>query len=84
MKKHNLISKMICLILLGISLLFRAPCAASETFPLYPAVEPNVRFWIEAYSNFSTAEGILHDSNNLNIIYEVIELRPLKNTEPGG
>jgi len=76
MKKHNLISKMTCLLILGSSLLFRTPCAASETFPLYPAIEPNVRFWIEAYSNFSTAEGILHDSNNLNIIYDVIELRP--------
>ncbi|MGD9031910.1 MAG: transglycosylase SLT domain-containing protein [Desulfobacteraceae bacterium] len=76
MKKHHLISKLIYLLILGGLLLFGAPSAASELFPMYPCIEPNVWFWIEAYSNYSTAEGIIHDSNNLNIIYDVIELRP--------
>jgi membrane-bound lytic murein transglycosylase D len=76
MKRHHVISKMICLLSFGSSLLFGAPSAASELFPIYPCIEPNVLFWIEAYSNYSTAEGILHDSNNLNIIYDVIELWP--------
>ena len=67
---------MMCLLILGSSLLFGAPSAASELFPVYPCIEPNVLFWIEAYSNYSTAEGIIHDSNNLNIIYDVIELWP--------
>jgi membrane-bound lytic murein transglycosylase D len=76
MKIHHLISKTMVLLILGSLLLFGAPSAASELFPAYPCIEPNVLFWIEAYSNYSTAEGIIHDSNNLNIIYDVIELWP--------
>ncbi len=43
-------------------------------FPVYPSIEPNVKFWTKVYSEYSTAQGILHDSQNLNIIYEVVEL----------
>lgn len=46
----------------------------ATTFPVYPSIEPNVKFWIKVYSEYSTAQGILHDSQNLNIIYEVVEL----------
>ena len=76
MKIHHLISKTVYLLILGSLLLSGAPSAASELFPSYPSIEPNVLFWIEAYSNYSTAEGIIHDSKNLNIIYDVIELWP--------
>lgn len=44
-------------------------------FPVYPSIEPNVKFWTKVYSEYSTAQGILHDSQNLNIIYEVVELK---------
>jgi membrane-bound lytic murein transglycosylase D len=43
-------------------------------FPVYPSIEPNVKFWIKVYSEYTTAQGVLHDSQNLNIIYEVVEL----------
>jgi membrane-bound lytic murein transglycosylase D len=76
MKIHLLQSKTVHLLILGSLLLFGAPSAASELFPSYPSMEPNILFWIEAYSNYSTADGIIHDSNNLNIIYDVIELWP--------
>jgi membrane-bound lytic murein transglycosylase D len=46
----------------------------ATTFPIYSSIEPNVKFWIKVYSEYTTAQGILHDSQNLNIIYEVIEL----------
>ena len=76
MKIHGPISKTMPLLILGSLLLLGAPSAAAELFPSYPSMEPNVRFWIEAYSNYSTADGIIHDSNNLNIVYDVIELWP--------
>ncbi|MDH3358832.1 MAG: transglycosylase SLT domain-containing protein, partial [Desulfobacteraceae bacterium] len=44
-------------------------------FPVYPSIEPNVKFWTKVYSEYSTAQGVLHDSQNLNIIYEVVELK---------
>ena len=47
---------------------------AETLFPVYPCIEPNVRFWTKVYTQYSTNQGILHDSENLNVIYEVIEL----------
>ena len=44
-------------------------------FPVYPSIEPNVKFWTKVYSEYSSAQGVLHDSQNLNIIYEVVGLR---------
>jgi membrane-bound lytic murein transglycosylase D len=49
---------------------------ASEPFPVYPSIEPNVRFWIKAYTQYPTTKGIIHDSRNLDVIYEVIDLLP--------
>jgi membrane-bound lytic murein transglycosylase D len=48
--------------------------AASEPFPLYPCIQPNVEFWKKIYSEYSTSQGVLHDSLDLSIIYGVIEL----------
>jgi membrane-bound lytic murein transglycosylase D len=76
MKKDHFIPCLIFLLCFGSSLLFGKLCAASDPFPLYPCIEPNVRFWIDAYSKYPTTKGILHDSTMLNIVYDVIELWP--------
>jgi membrane-bound lytic murein transglycosylase D len=76
MKKEHFAAYMIFLLCFGSSLLFGKVCAASDPFPLYPCIEPNVRFWIDAYSKYPTTKGILHDGTMLNIVYDVIELSP--------
>jgi peptidoglycan lytic transglycosylase D len=43
-------------------------------FPVYPCIKPNVEFWTKVYTKYSTNQGILHDSENLNVIYDVVEL----------
>jgi peptidoglycan lytic transglycosylase D len=48
---------------------------ADTLFPVYPCIKPNVRFWTKVYTQYSTSQAILHDSENLNVIYEVIELK---------
>jgi membrane-bound lytic murein transglycosylase D len=48
--------------------------AQSDTFPIYPCIQPNVSFWTKIYTEYSSDRGVLHDKNNLNIIYGVIEL----------
>ena len=50
-------------------------CEASEPFPLYPCIRPNVNFWKKVYSKYGTTHGIIHDSRNLGVIYEVIDLK---------
>jgi len=47
---------------------------ALPSFPVYPSIEPNVKFWTKVYTEHTTSQGILHDSENMNVIYEVIEL----------
>ena len=74
MKKMRLKFCMSILFLL-ISFFFPVAFYGNATiFPVYPSIEPNVKFWTKVYSEYSTAQGILHDRQNLNIIYEVIEL----------
>lgn len=48
--------------------------AAAERFPTYPSIEPNVRFWEDVYSRYTTRQGIIHDKDNLQIVYTVIDL----------
>ncbi len=48
---------------------------ADTLFPVYPCIKPNVRFWTKVYTQYSTSQGILHDRENLNVIYDVIELK---------
>lgn len=45
-----------------------------ELFPLYPSIRPNVRFWEDIYARYSTRQGVLHDQENLDIIYGVVDL----------
>ena len=44
-------------------------------FPVYDSIRPNVNFWKKIYTEYSTTQGIIHDKNNLAIIYEVIDLK---------
>ncbi|HFQ82081.1 MAG TPA: LysM peptidoglycan-binding domain-containing protein, partial [Desulfobacterales bacterium] len=48
--------------------------AAINPFPLYNDIKPNVKFWKIVYSRYSSRHGLIHDSKNLALIYEVIDL----------
>ena len=50
--------------------------AADEPFPLYPVIDPNVTFWTDIYSRYSTTQAVVHDSVHLDVVYEVIDLKP--------
>ncbi|MBB5347667.1 transglycosylase SLT domain-containing protein [Desulfoprunum benzoelyticum] len=41
-------------------------------FPLYPAIQDNVTFWKSIYSRYSLNTAVIHDQNDLSIIYEVV------------
>lgn len=65
-------------LLLTAALLLFLACArsskAAEPFPLYPCIQPNVKFWEDIYSRYSTTQGVLHDMDDLSRIYGVIDL----------
>lgn len=47
---------------------------AAESFPLYPCISANVKFWEAVYSRYTTRQGILHDIDDLSRVYAVIDL----------
>ena len=55
--------------------------SATEQFPLYPCIRANVKFWEDIYSRYTSQQGLLHDSDNLNRVYSVVEL--VDGTVPG-
>jgi len=50
--------------------------AADELFPEYTVVKPNVSFWINIYSRYTTTQAVVHDSDHLDVVYDVIDLEP--------
>lgn len=48
--------------------------SGTDRFPRYPSIEPNIDFWISIYSRYTTRQGVLHDNQRLDIVYEVLEL----------
>ena len=60
-----------------LSLLFPPTPGYTRTtsrFPLYTVIVPNVAFWEKVYGVYSSRQGILHDKNDLSIIYGVVDL----------
>lgn len=53
-----------------------SPSVASDPFPEYDIVKPNVNFWEQVYTMYNTRQGIVHDCIQPHIIYEVIKLEP--------
>ncbi len=47
-----------------------------DTFPMHPSIKPNVDFWISIFTKYSKKQGVIHDINHLNIVYEIIKLDP--------
>ncbi|NOX25798.1 MAG: transglycosylase SLT domain-containing protein [Deltaproteobacteria bacterium] len=66
------------LLLVTLVIVPQSAAAVINPFPVFPAIRSNVRFWEKVYSQYSSEHGLIHDSNNLAIIYEVIALRDCK------
>lgn len=43
---------------------------SSVLFPRPAGIEPAINFWVKVYTEVDTRNGFLHDSQNLNIIYQ--------------
>ncbi len=56
---------------------------AIEIFPVYPSIEANVAFWTKMFSKYTRSHGVIHDTRNLNLIYEVIRLDPARTRTAG-
>ena len=78
---HNRINKICLFAVLPLAMVFCSLPAvadtipASDTFPVYDSIRPNVSFWENIYARYSTTQGVIHDKRNLGMIYDVIELK---------
>lgn len=50
--------------------------AADDDFPRPPELEPAVAFWTRVYTEVDTNAGLIHDRDNLAVVYEAIRLDP--------
>ncbi len=57
--------------------------STDHEFPMYPAIKPNVDFWVSIFTKYSKSHGVIHDTNNLSIIYEVVPLDPSETIAAG-
>jgi membrane-bound lytic murein transglycosylase D len=60
-------------LLLLVLALLGSPVAADETFPQPPQLQPDVDFWVDIFTRYTTNQGVLHDTRNLAIVYEHID-----------
>ena len=51
-------------------------------FPLPGSLKPNMEFWIKVYTLYNSSQVAIHDSENLLIIYEVIDANKLNSNNP--
>lgn len=48
--------------------------AGEDAFPKPEELKGDVNFWKKVYTEISTSQGFIHDNQNLDIIYETVEL----------
>jgi membrane-bound lytic murein transglycosylase D len=47
----------------------------SDIFPLYACIQPNVKFWLKVYTEYSSDQGVIHDKRRMDRIFGVIPLK---------
>lgn len=45
-----------------------------DPFPVYETIKANVDFWEKIYTRYHTRQGVIHDPDNIEIVYEVVDL----------
>jgi membrane-bound lytic murein transglycosylase D len=53
----------------------------SDVFPIPDNLKPNVKFWIKIYSKYTQSDFIIHDNENLDIIYEIFNINDRRLSE---
>jgi len=51
------------------------PVVADETFPQPPQLQADVDFWVDIFTRYTTNQGVLHDSQNMAVVYEHIDFK---------
>lgn len=52
------------------------PVRAADVFPQPAELQPDIDFWVRIFTEYTTDQGVLHDTRNLAVIYESIDFPP--------
>lgn len=50
---------------------------SSTAFAVPKGMEKQVQFWVDIYTNYGTDQGVVHDSENIDLIYEVVNFKDI-------
>ena len=64
--------RILSIVILGL-VVATAAVAARSDFPQPKALEPDVTFWKRIYSEVGTDGGLIHDTHDLSLVYEVVK-----------
>ena len=64
---------LLVLILAGLMWCVAAVAEPAGNFPRPVELEPDILFWTKVYTEVDTHGGLIHDSSNLDVIYQVIK-----------
>lgn len=51
---------------------------SDSTFAVPKGMEKQVQFWVDIYSKYTTEQGVIHEIDNVETVYEVVDLKGLK------
>ena len=72
----NIGSRKSRLALASLSFLFWIGTAsAKDPFPVYKGLEDAVEFWVGVFTKYSRSQAIIHDAEQLSLVYDVVDLR---------
>lgn len=49
-----------------------------NAFSIPKGMEKKVQFWVDIYTKYSSNQGVIHDAENVEVIYEVVDLTGFK------
>ncbi|WP_415063276.1 lytic transglycosylase domain-containing protein [Bdellovibrio sp.] len=52
--------------------------SSGSAFSIPKGMEKQVQFWVDIYTKYSSEEGVIHDSEKVEVVYEVVDLKGLK------
>jgi membrane-bound lytic murein transglycosylase D len=64
----------LCIAMTVATLASSAELSASGALPRPPELADDIRFWVRIYSEVTTGSGLIHDSRNLRVVYDVVKI----------
>jgi membrane-bound lytic murein transglycosylase D len=57
---------------------------SKDTFKVPHGLEKAVQFWIDVYTKYPTTQGVIHDSEYIDLIYEIVDFKEIEKNKDIG